>query len=747
MSERIRTRRLWYPTALSLLTLGTIAAYLVNLSANGWANSFYAAAVQAGSQNWEAFLFGSLDSANAITVDKPPAALWLMALSARAFGFSSFSMLLPQVLLAGVSVLMLAHSTRLGLRGHVSLLVERLAALGAGLLFALSPIVALMFRFNNPDALLVTLCVGAVVATQHALRAVGTVQAVRHTTRTVVLWLVLAGVCLGMGFLTKQFQVLLIVPGMAAAWMLFARTSWLRRTLLLIVPIIAMVITAGWWIALVELTPAANRPYVGGSQSNSFLELTFGYNGFGRLTGNESGSVGGGGGGMGGGGWGETGIARLLTGSFGSQIAWFLPTALFLLVILVILLIRAEVARRRRVRAVPETAGSDQIGSDQIGSDRIGSDRGDTDPVTSGPVSVTSGNLGAAVMLWGAWLVVVWLVLSSMNGIVHEYYTVALVPAIAVVVALGVALLVNRSTFASRLLLALVWSLTGAWQFILAASMSGVPGSLRWAVPIVSILGGLCLIVLGLRRRMRAWPDTEDEPGSVAASVRSRRSRRWTTVLLGAAIVSSLVIPTQLEARTIGASAQGSIVTIAGTSSGMGGHGGGGGPGGPGGAGGIEGGTGGGPGAEGSPGGGGVPGAGSVPGSEEAPGAGGGMGGLLTGSTPSAELTKLLGEDADQYTWVAATTSANQAAGYQLALDEPVMAIGGFNGTDPSPTLAEFKQLVAEGQIHWYIGTASNSPGGGGDSGSTSAEISDWVEANFTSTTVDSRTLYDLSAG
>lgn len=112
-------RRHRYPITLTVLTLGTIAAFLANLTANGWANSFYAAAVQAGSENWEAFLFGSLDSANAITVDKPPASLWLMALSARVFGFSSFSMLLPQVLLAGVSVLLIVHSVRLSLRSHV----------------------------------------------------------------------------------------------------------------------------------------------------------------------------------------------------------------------------------------------------------------------------------------------------------------------------------------------------------------------------------------------------------------------------------------------------------------------------------------------------------------------------------------------------------------------------------------------------------------------------------------------------
>jgi 4-amino-4-deoxy-L-arabinose transferase-like glycosyltransferase len=695
-------RRYWYPVALAVLTLGTVAAFLINLSANGWANSFYAAAVQAGSQDWEAFLFGSLDSANAITVDKPPAALWLMALSARVFGFSSFSMLLPQVLLAGVTVLLIVHSTRLALHSHVSAPLEKAAALGAGAIVAVSPVVALMFRFNNPDALLVALMVGAVVATQHALRVLS-LNLRRRSARRIAAWLVLAGVCLGLGFLTKQFQVLLIVPGLAAAWVVFARTSWPRRLLWLLVPIGSMIVSAGWWIALVELTPADSRPYVGGSQNNSFLELTFGYNGFGRLTGNETGSVGGGGGGMGGG-WGETGIIRLFTGSFGQQVSWFLPTALFLLLVLIVILTLAEVARRRHTPAV--TDGE---------SDRTG-----------------SGSLGAGVLMWGAWLVVTWLVLSNMNGIVHEYYTVALIPAIAVVIGLGVAVLVSRRGFVSRLLLAVAWALTGTWQFIISSQMTGIPGLLRWGVLTVSVLGALALIVTAHRRFDRALA----------------------SVLVAAAILGSAAIPAQLAVRTIAGTTQGSIVMIAGTSSGMGGTGGGGGMpgGGPGGGpsgtttgnddgaatgngGGTAGGT-----TDGNDGGerstGGGPG-------------GGGMGGLLNGSEPSDELTQLLEQDASDYTWVAATTGANQAAGYQLALEDPVMAIGGFNGTDPSPTLAEFKQLVAEGKIHYYIGSGSGGGQGpsGSDSTSSSSQIADWVEASFEATTVDEVSLYDLSAG
>ncbi|MGO0603145.1 ArnT family glycosyltransferase [Brevibacterium linens] len=688
-------RRHWYPITLTVLTLGTIAAFLFNLTANGWANSFYAAAVQAGSENWEAFLFGSLDSANAITVDKPPASLWLMALSARVFGFSSFSMLLPQVLLAGVSVLLVVHSLRLSLRPHVGPGLEKAAALGAGAIFAVSPVVAMMFRFNNPDALLVTLMIGAVVATQHALRTLTEARR-RRSARRIVGWLVLAGVCLGLGFLTKQFQVLLIVPGLAVAWVLFARTSWPRRLLWLLVPLGSMIVSAGWWIALVELTPAGSRPYVGGSQSNSFLELTFGYNGFGRLTGNETGSVGGGGGGQGGG-WGETGITRLFTGSFGQQASWFLPTALFLLVVTIVLLTLVEVARRRRVATV--TDGDQETGRAVSASGATG-----------------TGSLGAGLLMWGAWLIVTWLVLSNMNGIVHEYYTVALIPAIAAVIGLAVAVLLARDGFLPRLLLAVAWALTGAWQFIISSEMTGIPSILRWCVLIVSILGALVLIVTAHRRI-----------GTALASL-----------LVALAVLGSAAIPAQLAVRTIAGTTQGSIVTIAGTSAGLGG--------GPGGGGMPGGGAGPGGGTDGTPGGAGNSEAGRG-GTGGMPGGGGGMGGLLGASDPSDELTQLLEQDAADYTWVAATTGANQAAGYQLALEEPVMAIGGFNGTDPSPTLAEFKQLVADGTIHYYIASGSGGQGPGGGSDSASSQIADWVETNYEATTVDSISLYDLSAG
>jgi hypothetical protein len=129
--------------------------------------------------------------------------------------------------------------------------------------------------------------------------------------------------------------------------------------------------------------------------------------------------------------------------------------------------------------------------------------------------------------------------------------------------------------------------------------------------------------------------------------------------------------------------------------------------------------------------------------------AGPSTGGLLRGSTSSPALTSLLETDAGSYTWVAAAVGSNTASGYQLATQQPVMAIGGFNGSDPSPTLAQFQQDVANGEIHYFIaggGFGGRGPGGGSSS-SSSAAITSWVQKHFTARTVGGVTVYDLSGG
>jgi 4-amino-4-deoxy-L-arabinose transferase-like glycosyltransferase len=637
--------RRWEPIAATVLIVGTAVAYLLNLSSNGWANSFYSAAVQAGSQSWEAFFFGSSDAANSITVDKPPMSLWLMELSVRVFGLNSWAILVPQVLLGAASVALMWRTVRRQVGPEAGLL--------AGLVLAVTPVAALMFRFNNPDALLVLLMIAAVWA---MLRAV-------EDGRT--RWLVLVGVFVGFGFLTKQLQVMLVVPPIAATYLFAGPVSVRARIGQLFVSLGAMIVAAGWWIAIVELWPASSRPWIGGSQNNSILELTLGYNGLGRLNGEETGSVTPGGGTGGGSMWGETGITRMFDSSQGGQIAWLIPAALIIGVAAIVLRGRAPRADARR----------------------------------------------AALVVWGLWLLVTGLTFSFMAGIFHSYYTVALAPAVAAVVGMGsVALWRAREQYWTRLVLAAALAATVVTEWVLLSrSATFVP----WLKVVVAVVGVFAIVALLIPRLTRG---------------------RLATVAVLAALFAGLAGPTAYAVDTIATAHQGSIVTAGPNSGGMGFGRGGGMDDGRGMRGGQA------PGGQ-------VP-NGQVPGAQAPTGAmpggadGGGMGGLLSGSTPSAELTALLEDDADSYTWVAAAIGSNSASGYQLATQDPVMPIGGFNGSDPSPTLAQFQAYVQQGRIHWFIAGGGM---GGRDSG-TSAEISEWVTANFTARTVDNVTLYDLTA-
>lgn len=684
----------WARPALYGLLLAVGLAYLYNLSASGYANSFYSAAVQAGSQSWKALFFGSLDSGGAITVDKPPAALWPMALSVRLFGLNSWAILAPQVLmaLATAAVLNTAVRRRFGP-------VAGLIAVGV---FALTPVAALMFRFNNPDALLALLMTVTVWCVLRALER-------GRTT-----WLLWAGAAVGFAFLTKTLQAFLILPPLAVLYAVCAPVPVRKRIGQLALSALTMVVAGGWWVAIVELMPASSRPYVGGSQNNSFLELTFGYNGLGRINGEETGSVGGGGrGGGGGGGWGDTGIGRMFNSEIGGQIAWLLPAALILLA--AGLWLTRKAARTDSARA--------------------------------------------AFVAWGGALIMTAAVFSFMAGIFHQYYTVALAPYVAALVAMGVTVLwEERGAWWPRAVLAGTVVVTVVWAYVLLGRTPDYLPWLRWAVLAAGLVGALGLLMVVGRFGGRG----------VAAAV------------VGLSCAASLAGPAAYTVSTLNSGHQGSIVT-AGPSAGFGtgGPGGGGGRGGPGGPGGGDGGQRGGmrqpPGqGRGTPPGqgqgnqqgnqqgnapGGMPtapggtapggtgtgtgaGAGTNPGSGEGMrgGGGGGMGGLLNGASVDAETKALLEKGADDYTWVAAAVGAQNAASYQLATGEPVMAIGGFNGSDPSPTLAQFKKYVTEGKIHYFV----SGGGMGGDSG-TSSQISSWVTEKFTEVTVGSATFYDLT--
>ena len=314
------------------LLLLTAIAYLWGLSKNGYANEYYAAAVQAGSTSWKAWFFGSFDSSSFITVDKTPASLWVMGLSGRIFGFGVWSMLVPQALMGVASVGILYVSVRRWFSANAALL--------AGAVLALTPVAVLMFRFNNPDALLILLLVGGAWAVTRAI------DSEKYAWR----WMALAGTFVGFGFLTKMLQAFLVLPAFGLAYLIAGKPALGKRVVHSVIALGAMIVSAGWWVAIVELLPASARPYIGGSSTNSILELTLGYNGLGRLTGDETGSVGGG---VGNPGWGgATGLQRLFGGEFGSQIAWLLPAALLSLVVLLVAPGRAGRTDKTRAFAV-----------------------------------------------------------------------------------------------------------------------------------------------------------------------------------------------------------------------------------------------------------------------------------------------------------------------------------------------------------------------------------------------------------
>ncbi len=621
---RIRTRVRWEQVAL-LAILGLAALLcLWNLTENGYSNEYYAAAAKAGSESWKALFFGSLDPGSFITVDKPPLSLWLMGLSARVFGFSSFSILLPEALCTIAAVWLLYATVRRVFNPTAGLLAA--AAL------ALTPVTVAIGRVNNPDALLVLLMVASAYLVVRAIESGKTKQ---------LAW---AGALVGLAFMTKLLQGWMIAPALGAAYLLAGPPQLRVRIKQLAIAGVTMVAVSAAWPVAVSLWPGS-KPYIGGSTNGSIWNLIFGYDGFGRLFGQGAGGSGGvtfGG---------APGLSRMFNEQVGGQVAWLIPLA-------VIGLAAGLWITRRAPR---------------------------TDRARAGWV------------LFGAWALVCVAVFSSQRGIFHPYYVSALAPAIAALAGAGVVTLVDwsrppRRSWAGVAVLDVAIAGSASLAVVLLARTPSFAPALRTLIPIAAVV-------------------------AIGASVAWRLGRKRALGLTAlAAVVALLAGPASYSFANLGRSLSGNNV-LAGpasvaSSQGMGG----------------------GPGAFRVPGPrpGGPPRHGAQPTGMQA-------GGGQLSSTVIAYLTAHQGSAK----YLFAASGSQTTAPVIIATGKAVVTIGGFNGSDPAPTVAQLAKLVAEGQLKYVL--LSSGGGGGPGGGGTRQSIDSWVQAHGTKVTavsVSGGTLY-----
>ncbi len=545
---------------------------LVNLTISGWANTYYALAAQAASQSWSALFFGSLDASNFITLDKPPLAILPMAASVKLLGLSSFSILLPQALLGIATVVVLYLAVRRSFGEP--------AAFVAGLVMALTPVAVLIFRYDNPDALLTFLLVAAAWALGRGLEH-GRIR-----------WALLAATLVGLAFLTKYLQAYVVLPAFALAWLVSAPASLRRRIAGLLASGVVVLVASGWWVAIVELIPAAARPYIGGSNGNSVLELIFGYDGLGRIFGNNPGGsslssaldglAGGAAGGRGGPTFsGTPGLLRLFNDQLGGQIAWLLPAAILALAVGAAVVWRSSRTDRRV----------------------------------------------AGYVLWGGWLVTHVVVFSFMSGIIHSYYTVAMAPAIGALVGAGAAeLWARRGRATSRLagpVLGLGVAVTGVTAFLLLDRTADFMPGLGVAILAVSVAAGLVL--------------------AIPRDLLDRRASRLAVVL---GLVAVLAGPVAYSAATMAVGHSGGDPAAGPSGDGL---------------------------------------------------AGGGE------ATADTALVTYLLDNQGSARWIVAVPGSQAAAAIQLTAGQPVMAMGGFTGSDPAPSLDQLKSDVASGALRYVL--------------------------------------------
>lgn len=604
---------------------------LWRISQNGYGNSYYATAVQSMLQSWHNFFFGSYDAGGFITVDKPAPGLWVQAASAWLFGFNGLSLILPEVLAGLATVAITFYLTRRAF--------GPLAGFVAALVTALTPIAIAVQRTNNLDAVLVLVLTLAAWA---MLRAVETGR----------LWqLLLAVMLVGVGFNVKMLEAFVVLPAFYLVYLLMARGGWWRRVAHLSIATVVLAVVSLSWAVAVDLTPAANRPYIGGSKTNSVLELALGYNGLGRVTGQGENFGPGGGRGFPGGGpatggdaqplpqppngafqggppqaggnffggpgggnpfdSGTPGALRLFGADLAGQWSWMFPLAL-------VGVASAIWVNRRRLR----------------------------------------GPRGQFLLLWGGWLATYGVVFSFAQGIFHSYYLVMLAPALGALAGAGVASLwtVYRRGGWLALLLPAALVVTAAWQSTVVA------GYASWGNVITPVLIGGSLVAVAM----------------LLIPVLVKQPRRITWLASGALTVGLLALVVSPLAWSVTPALAAGNGTL------------------------------------------------PVAGPQNINGRGGFAGPGPMDTQVNSGLISYLEANRDGYFYLVALSSANQGSSIALQTGEPVLAIGGFTGSDPSMTVEKLQQMVADKQVRFVMVSGF---GGGGPMGDNQA-VSSWVQGS-----------------
>lgn len=604
----------WETIGLTVLLTATAASFLVGLDRNGWANPYYSAAAQAGSQDWKAFFYGSLDAGNLITVDKPPLSIWIMSLSVRLFGLNSWAILVPQALMGVATTWLIYKIIR---RSHPAA-----PALLGGLIYATTPVVVLMSRYNNPEPLMGLLTVAAAYFV------------IRATEDNRWIWYLLSGTALGLAFMAKQIQALLPVPALILAVLLFGAGTLVSRLLRLLGSLAALVVSGGWWMVLVDLTPAGNRPYIGGSLTNSVLELTLDYNGLARFIRIPTGINGG-----------RSaqkdelapyngGFSRIFDGNFAPEIAWVLFPAIALSIVMLVLNRTLNLSPRQKSIAV----------------------------------------------LAIAWFTTTFLLLCFMGSMIHTYYTYSLAAPMALVVSIGLHSLWHKRNELVPRLVGCVVVASGTYMCFRVITYSDA-----WPIwfKVLVITSGI--VATG------GWLTC--------------RARHSTSMTAGGVAIALILAPVGANVYTLATPQNGTN-----------------------------------------------PQSGPIANDPMA------MSRLLAtaktgtpawayhtafGAKPSPTVSELLRQKGNEI-WAAATYSAQNAALYQLESGRPVVALGGWLGTDPAPTFSQFKFLVAEGDIRYFIWQEDLL--NRGELSQDTIDISRWVHDNFEEKIIDGVRIYDLAS-